>query len=183
MNSYVEVGVCGLSCRLCPAHHRETRSMCPGCKSEYRMGAACSFLNCGFKQKGLEFCGFCQENKNCVKWRKHRERGKLFDSILSYQALEDNITFIEKNGLSEFEKQQIEKEKLLKTMLKEFNEGRSKSLYCVAATIMQIKELEAVLHEAREKTETLTLKEKAQVMKTLLHEAASKKKYTLRLRN
>jgi hypothetical protein len=179
---HVEVGVCGLSCRLCPAYHRETKSRCPGCKSEFRMGASCAFLNCAFKKKGLEFCGFCPENGACEKWRKHREMGKRVDSFVSYQALEDNISFIEKNGLPEFEKQQISREKILNSMLSEFNEGRSKSLYCIAATILEIKDLEIILREARKKTYKMALKEKSQVLRELLSETAIRKKLELKLR-
>ncbi len=104
--NHVEVGVCGLSCRLCPAYYRETKSRCPGCKSKFRMGAPCPFHNCAIKKKGVEFCGFCDENATCARWKKQREMGKQHDSIVCYQKLEDNIAFIQKNGIEEFEKQQ-----------------------------------------------------------------------------
>jgi hypothetical protein len=181
--SYVEIGVCGLSCRLCPAYHRGTKSRCPGCKSECRMGAACAFLNCALKKKGIEFCGFCEENKTCEKWRKHREMGKKGDSLLSYQKVEDNIAFIQKNGMAEFEKQQQTREQLLKEMLAGFNEGRSKTLYCIAATVLEIGELEAVLNEARAKAKGLDLKAKSAIMHSLLEEVADKKNYILKLRS
>ena len=146
------------------------------------MGAACAFLNCALKKKAVEFCGFCEENKTCEKWRKNREMGKKGDSLLSYQKVEDNIAFIQKNGMAEFEKQQKTREKLLREMLTEFNEGRSKTLYCVAATILEIGELERVLDEARAKSKELDLKEKSEVMHSLLNEIANNKKYLLKLR-
>jgi hypothetical protein len=180
--SYVEIGICGLSCRLCPAYHRETKSKCPGCKSAYRMGAACAFHNCALKKKAIEFCGFCEENKTCEKWRKHREMGKKNDSILCYQKVEDNIAFIQKNGIAEFEKQQKTREQLLREMLAEFNEGRSKTLYCIAATVLEIGELETVLNEARAKAKGLDLKEKSEIMHSLLDEVANKNNYLLKLR-
>jgi hypothetical protein len=180
--NHVEIGVCGLSCRLCPAYHRETKSKCEGCKSEYRMGAACPFHNCAVKKKGIEFCWLCEENKTCERWRKHRERGKQHDSIICYQKLANNIRFIQKSGIAEFEKQQKIREKLLREMLTEFNEGRSKTLYCVAATILEIGELERVLDEARAKSKELDLKEKSEVMHSLLNEIANNKNYLLKLR-
>ena len=180
--SHIEIGACGLSCRLCPAFYRETKSRCPGCKSKFRMGAACTFLNCAVKKKGLEFCGFCEENKTCEKWLKHRELGKKRDSFVSYQKLEDNITFITKNGLEEFEGQQKAKEKLLREMLAEFNDGRSKSLYCVAATIMDPAEIKAALTKAREKSKGLALKDKANIMHMVLAEVAKENNYLLKLR-
>jgi len=180
--SYIEIGICGLSCRLCPAYHRETKSKCEGCKSEYRMGAACPFHTCAIKKKRIDFCGVCDENNTCVKWRKFREESKQHDSLLSYQRLEDNIAFIQKNGMEEFEKQQIAREKLLRAILKEFNEGLSKTFYCIAATVLEIGELESVLENARAKSKGLDIKAKSEVMHSLLNEVASNRNYLLKLR-
>jgi len=41
---YPEIGICGLSCRLCPRYHTESKSRCGGCKSEFRMSAGCPFI-------------------------------------------------------------------------------------------------------------------------------------------
>ncbi len=180
--SHVAIGICGLSCRLCPAYHRETKSKCGGCKSEYRMGAACPFHNCALKKKGVEFCGFCEENNTCARWSKHRVLGKKFDSILCYQKVEDNIAFIQKNGIAAFENEQKTREQLLKEMLAEFNEGRSKTLYCIAASVLEIGELETVLNEARAKAKGLDLKAKSEIMHSLLDEVAREKNYILKLR-
>ena len=182
MKSYVKIGVCGLSCRLCPAYHRETKSKCDGCKSEYRMGAPCPFHTCAVKKRGIDFCGFCNENSTCDRWRKFREGGKQYDSIVCYQRLEDNIDFIQKYGMEEFEKQQKTREKLLRAILAEFNEGRSKTLYCVAATILEIEELESVLEKARAKSKGLETRAKSGVMHSLLNEIAKEKNYLLKLR-
>jgi len=76
------------------------------------MSAACVFQNCALKKKGVEFCGFCEENNACARWSKHREMGKKHDSIVCYQKVEDNIAFIQKNGMIEFEKQQKIRENL-----------------------------------------------------------------------
>ncbi len=179
---YIEIGICGLSCRLCPAYHRETKSKCEGCKSEYRMGAACPFHTCAVKKKGIDFCGLCGENDTCARWRKFREAGKQNDSFVCYQRLEDNIASIQRYGMEEFEKQQKTREKLLKAILTEFNEGRSKSLYCIAATVLEIGELESVLENAREKSKRLDIKAKSEVMHSLLNEIADDRKYLLKLR-
>jgi len=108
--------------------------------------------------------------------------GRQRDSILCYQKLEDNISFIQRKGMEEFEKQQKTREQLLRAMLKEFNEGRSKTLYCIAATVLDIGELESVLEEARKKSYGLDLKEKSEIMHSLLNEIANKKNYLLKLR-
>jgi Protein of unknown function (DUF3795) len=178
---YPEIAVCGLSCRLCPAYHRETKSRCPGCKTEYRMGAACAILRCAMK-KNIEFCGLCNEHEGCPKWTKLREAGKLADSIKCYQTLEDDIAFIEKNGLANFRKTQIERESLLKELLKGFDEGRSKSYYCIAATVLTTDELKAALKKARAIPEGRDIKDKAKSMHAILDETAEKNSYCLKLR-
>ncbi len=146
------------------------------------MAAACPFHTCAVKKRKLDFCGFCVENNTCVRWRKFREEGKQYDSIVCYQRLEDNIAFIQKYGMKEFEQEQKAREKLLRAILTEFNEGRSKTLYCIAATILEIEELESVLKEARAKSKGLDVKAKSQVMHSILNELAEAKKYILRLR-
>jgi hypothetical protein len=146
------------------------------------MGAVCPFHTCAVKKRGVDFCGVCDENNTCAKWRKFREAGKQHDSILSYQRLEDNIAFIQKNGMKEFEKQQETREKLLRAILTEFNEGRSKSFYCIAATVLEISELESVLENAREKSKRLDIKAKSEVMHSLLNEIADNRNYLLKLR-
>ena len=146
------------------------------------MGAACPFHTCAIKKKRIEFCGFCDENLACARWGKFREMGKQRDSIVCYQKLEANIAFIQKNGIEEFEKQQKTREKLVRLLLSEFNDGRSKTFYCIAATILEIDELENVLEEAREKSMDFDLKAKSEVMHSLLNEIAEKKNYSLKLR-
>lgn len=179
---HLEIGVCGLSCRLCPLHHTESRSRCGGCKTESRMAVGCPFITCAVKGKGIEFCWDCGENAACEKWKRHREAGKRHDSFVCYQKLENNISFVRKNGLGAFEKLQKAREKLLKEMLQEFNEGRSKSHYCIAATVLEIDELEKALAEARKESAGLDLKGKSKVLRSILDEIAGRKKYSLKLR-
>jgi len=179
---YPKIGICGLSCSLCPIYHSETKSKCGGCKSEYRMTAGCPFITCAIKKKGIEFCWDCEENESCEKWKKHRQSGKNNDSFKCYQKLEDNIYFIKKNGVIEFEKKQKIKEKILKEMLKEFNEGRSKSYYCIAATVMKINELKEALIKGKKETKGLDIKSKSKTFHKILDGIASEKNYLLKLR-
>ncbi len=110
---YPEIGICGLSCRLCPMYHIPAESKCKGCKSGGRMKVGCKFITCAVKKKGIEFCWECKENESCEIWKKHREYGKKYDTPKCYQKLESNIELIRRNGLKEFEKQQLIREKLL----------------------------------------------------------------------
>jgi hypothetical protein len=178
---YPEIGICGLSCRLCPHYHTDGASRCGGCKTESRMGAGCPFITCALK-KGIEFCWNCRENETCVKWAKHREAGRKADSFKCYQKLEGDIACIRKNGVDAFEKTQKTKEHILREMLQEFNEGRSKSSYCIAATVMETGELEEALKKARKNSEGLEINERAKVLHSILDEIARRRNYYLKLR-
>jgi len=110
-----------------------------GCKSEGRMAVGCPFITCAVKKKRNESAGNAMKTES-VKNENHRESGKKADSFKCYQKLEDDIVFILKNGAEEFEKTQ-KRRKAAQRDAKNFNEGRSKSYYCIAATVLEIEEL------------------------------------------
>jgi hypothetical protein len=180
--NYPEIGICGLSCRLCPMYQTNAASKCNGCKSKDRIAVGCPFIACAIKRKGVEFCWDCGENESCDRWRKHRETGKEHDSFKSYQKLEDDIDYIKTQGLKAYDEQQRIRETLLLRLVREFNEGRSKSYYCIAATLMDISELKNALAEADIKSKSLSIKDKAKVMHSLLDAIALKEGYQLSLR-
>ena len=180
--SYPEVGICGLSCRLCPTYHTQGESKCGGCKSEYRMRAGCPFITCAVKKKGIEFCWLCEQRDNCEKWGAHRAFGREHDTFVCYQKLEENIEFIKKYGIEPFQEMQLVREKILNEMLMYYNEGRSKRYYCIAATVFEISELEDALTQARNDSDGLELKDRSRVLHTILNKVAEEKKYNLSLR-
>ncbi len=179
---YPEIGICGLSCRLCPSYHAQGESRCGGCKSASRMAVGCPFITCAVKKKGIEFCWECEEGETCAKWSAHRKSSRKFDSFVCYQRLEDNIAFIRQNGVEKFGKLQKTRERLLRDMLAGFNDGRSKTYYSIAATVMQIEELNAALSQAKRTSRDLETKEKSAVLHRLLDEIAVSKRYVLKLR-
>jgi len=72
-------------------------------------------------------------------------------------------------------------------MLEDFNEGRSKSFYCIATALLPIKDLEHALEESEEiiKNKTINLKDlktKSKILKEKINEIANKKKIELKLR-
>ena len=179
---YPEIGACGLSCRLCPIYNSDAESKCLGCKSPNRIAVGCPFITCAVKKRGIEFCWDCAENKTCEKWKKHREAGKMVDSFKCYQKLEDDILFIQKNGIREFEKIQKQREQLLKEMLHDYNDGRSKSYYCIVATVLEIEEIKEALRRAKKESTGLDAKGKSKVLHLIFDEIAGKKGYCLKLR-
>ncbi len=179
---YPAIGICGLSCRLCPRYHTKGESKCGGCKSRLRMTVGCPFITCAVKRKAIEFCWDCQENRTCIRWNAHREFGKKHDTFVCYQKLEDDILFVQKNGIGKFEKLQKIREKLLKEMLLEFNEGRSKNYYCIAVSMLEIDGVKKALSEAIQRTKGLRVEEKSRVLHSILDDAVKAKHFGIRLR-
>ncbi|MFX4263637.1 DUF3795 domain-containing protein [Pelotomaculum propionicicum] len=179
---YPEMGICGLSCQLCPMYHTDSNSRCEGCKSESRMTLGCPFITCAIKKKEIEFCWECKDSINCEKWRKHREAGGKFDSFKCYQKLEEDINCIQENGFEEYKKLQNIREEILRDMLSNFNEGRSKSYYCIAVTVMKVEELKQALIRAKENSYGFDIKSKSKVLHAILDETAKQEGYYLRLR-
>lgn len=179
---YPEIGICGLSCRLCPSYHSQAESRCGGCKSSSRMAVGCPFITCAVKNKGIEFCWECEEGETCDKWHAHRKASRTRDSFVCYQKLEDNIAFVQRDGVKEFERLQKARERVLRHILDGFNEGRSKTYYSIAATVMEIEELKTALSQAKAQSKGLALKEKSLVLHSLLDEIAERKQYILKLR-
>lgn len=179
---YPDMGICGLSCQLCPTYHTDAKSRCEGCKSQSRMTLGCPFITCAIKKREIEFCWECKESTDCEKWRKHQEAGSKYDSFKSYQKLEEDIIYIQENGFIKYKKLQDIREELLKDMLLNFNEGRSKSYYCVAATVMRSEEIKEALDRAKELSDGLDIKSKSKVLHSILDEIAQQNGYYLGLR-
>ena len=180
--TYPEIGICGLSCLLCPNYYTDGKSRCSGCKTESRMAAGCPFITCAIKKKRVEFCWDCPESPSCKTWSNHREQGKKRDSFKCYQTLEKDIDFIQTYGVAEFEKTQRIRAELLQEMLQDYNEGRSKRYYCIAATVLEIEALQGALHEARSRSKGLDLKGRSKLLHTVLDKSAAEKNYVLKLR-
>jgi hypothetical protein len=179
---YTETGICGLSCGLCPMFETQSASKCDGCKSPGRMTAGCPFITCAIKKMGVEFCWECEKSATCERWEKHRKAGKEHDSFKSYQKLEHDIRFVQTDGIEAFIQQQTIRESLLVRLLNEFNDGRSKSYYCIAATVMDIEELKSALNEATLKSKSFSSQDRSRLMHSILDNIALKKGYHLKLR-
>jgi len=146
------------------------------------MAVGCAFITCALKQRGIESCGLCADRENCARWQKRRQEATSRDSFVSYRALEDNFQFIAREGLAAFDQAQRQKEAVLKEMLRDFNEGRSCSFYCRAATVLDTESLATALTEARRTALGLDIKARAKALHAILDAAARAKGQELKLR-
>ncbi len=177
-----EIGICGLSCRLCPRFHTTGTSRCDGCKGLSRTAAGCPFITCAMKRRSIEFCWDCGDACTCERWANHRAAGRVRDSFTCYASLEANISKIARNGFESFLEEQILRGSLLDEMLYRFDEGRSKSYYCIAATVLDPSELRAAIDMVSDAYGTCDVRERAKALHILLDAAAGRMGVELALR-
>ena len=96
--------------------------------------------------------------------------------------MEDDIAFIRRHGVREFEREQKKRERLLVSMLEELNEGRSLSFYCIAATILPESRLREARACARRGSKGVDLKSRARVLHGELDRIARETNTSIKLR-
>jgi hypothetical protein len=188
IKNYPTIGCCGLDCGLCSRYFTVGSSKCPGCcgSNFFNKHPSCSYITCCVKKKKLEVCAQCDEFP-CSKFESWLEKGGEYDSFTTYKKVKINLDSIRKYGLETFIKQQRKHVELLEKMLKNYDDGRSKSFYCIATALLPITDLEISLErtEQRLKVDKIDLDNKrikSKVLKEFLNESAVRNKVELKLR-
>ena len=188
VKNYPTIGCCGLDCGLCPRYYTVGSSRCPGCCGPdfFNKHPSCSYITCCVKKKSLEACAQCDEFP-CSKFESWLETGGEYDSFLTHKKAKSNLDSIKTCGLDSFIEQQRKRILLLEKMIKSFDDGKSKSFYCIATTLLPIADLETSLEktEQRLKAEKIDLDDNrtnSKILKEFLNESAARKGVDLRLR-
>ena len=183
VKTYPTIGVCGLDCGLCPRYYAVGPSRCPGCCGPdfFNKHPSCSFITCCVKKKNLEVCAECS-NFPCSKFKSDEEYQQLKESSSypSYKKVMPNLNFIKKHGIEKFVGQQKKRIKLLETMIENFDDGRSRSFFCKAVTLLDLISLENSFDAASKKIkadniESNDIKNKAKILKSILNEIAQER--------
>ena len=179
--TYPTIGCCGLDCGLCPRYYTEGPSRCPGCAGPnfFNKHPSCSFITCCVKKRNLEVCGQCPDFP-CSKFKSEEDYQQLKESSSypSARKILPNLYFIKKRGIKKFIEQQQKRIRYLQTMLRQFNDGRSRSFFCRAAVLLGLKDLEDSLNRASKKVKAdhiRDIKVKAKVLKSALNQKLLRK--------
>ena len=185
LKKYPIVGACGLNCGLCPRYYTEGKSRCPGCCGPdfWQKHPACGFITCCVKQRNLETCAECGDWEECEKIAKLLDSAKYQDSFLSHKPLAANFAFIQKNGIGEFARREMEKQKFLRHLIENYDEGRSKSFYCTSCQLVPLDKLrEALVDVGTKVAEATDIKEKAKLVRAAISNMADSLQIDLKLR-
>jgi len=152
LKTYPTIGVCGLDCGLCPRYYTVGPSRCPGCGGPgfSDKHPSCSFITCCVKKRGFEVCGQCPEFP-CSKF-KSEEQYRQVPPSSSYPPsgnVLSNLRFIREQGIKKFVRRQDKRIGLLETMIEGYDDGRSRSFFCRAAALLEVRALESSLDEAK----------------------------------
>ena len=139
MKKYTTIGCCGIDCGLCPRFHTKGDSVCPGCdgpdfKSKH---PSCGFVTCCIVKKGLEICSDCKEYP-CHKFDPERQG---HDSFVTHKKVFPNLEFIKSKGIESFIDQQRTRMDILHDFLTRFDDGRSKSFFCISCALLPLEKL------------------------------------------
>lgn len=84
--------------------------------------------------KGLEICSQCIE----YPCKRFENENISHDSFVTHKRIFPNHEYVRANGVEGFIDQQRERVDLLVELLKFFDDGRSKSYFCLAAALLPI---------------------------------------------
>lgn len=166
--------LCGLNCGLCPMFLNKN---CPGCGGG-EGNQSCKIARCSLEHDGVEYCFQCSEYP-CEKY----EHIDYFDSFITHRSRKADLERARCSGIEAYNIEQIEKAKILNFLLSNYNDGRKKTLFCVAVNLLNLPELQKVLSEieCNPDMEALTIKEKSAFVESLLQAVASKRSIDLKL--
>jgi hypothetical protein len=144
---YPAIACCGIDCGLCPRHYTVGTSKCPGCLGEHFFAKhpSCSIATCCVKTNGLETCAECLQFP-CEKLRNW----DIVDSFVTHRRSLENLRQVKEQGMAAFVKQQNERISLLNKLLQEYDDGKSKSFFCLAAALLEIDDLKKAVFQIEE---------------------------------
>ena len=182
LKRFPTIACCGLDCGLCPVYYTKGPSRCPGCYGPdfSNKHPSCSIITCCVKKKSFETCGEC-EDFPCQKLKIW----DLTDSFISHKKSLVNLREIKKIGLEKFMQQQKKRIDFLEFALNDYNEGRSKSFYCIASALLSISFLESCKKTLKQKMSNeniRNIKEKSKMLKDILNKGAKEEGVELKLR-
>ena len=176
---YALFSACGLNCGLCPRYHTDGTSKCPGCAGEgfSQKHPPCGALSC-CQRKGLEYCYLCDEYP-CKKY----DGADLSDSFITHKNQFNDFDKIKRVGLEAYKIELTDKTKVLEELLKNYDDGRHKSFFCLAVNLLDLQDINSIMKQIADETELeVSQKGKSATAVRLFKEMAEKRGVSLQLR-
>lgn len=166
--------LCGLNCALCSMH---LGGYCPGCGG----GAgnqSCALAKCSLEHGGIQFCWECPEY-SCPRYEGFDDG----DSFVPHRNRQQDIARARELGMNVYLAQLEEKRTILDVLLAHYNDGRRKTLFNTAVSLLPLEDLRSVM-ASLDRWPGLgeqEVKERALAAVGLLQEAADRRRISLKL--
>jgi hypothetical protein len=153
--------------------------VCPGCGGlNFReKHPSCGFVTCCVIKNGLEVCSDCRDYP-CSRFDSER---KGADSFVTHKKVFANLDFIKNSGMGRFIGQQKSRMTILMDFLANYDDGRSKSFYCIGCALLPLAELQESCRFMDSLGDVRVGKEKNKRLKEKLQGIADQLKIDLKL--
>ncbi len=171
----MQFSLCGLNCSLCSMN---IDGYCPGCGG----GAGnqgCAISRCSLSHGGIEYCFLCSEYP-CNRYKGIDE----YDSFITHKNQLADIEKAKMMGISAYNLVQTEKAQLLRFMLTNYNDGRRKTLFCLAVNLLELHDIKEIVDKAEQEraAKEMSIKDACALVVSMLQEKADELGITLKLR-
>lgn len=164
--------LCGLNCGLCPM---QLGHYCPGCGG----GAGnqpCAIARCSIENAKISFCFECPQFP-C----SHHRQPDPYDSFITHRNRLTDLQKAQEVGIDAYTEELLQKRRLLLQLLEKYNDGRKKALFCTAANLLPLPDLQTVIASLKS-AHLSDPKARAALAASLLQQAAEKNELSLQLR-
>lgn len=165
--------LCGLNCGLCTMR---LGGYCPGCGGG-EGNQSCAVARCSLDHGGVEYCFQCGEFP-CARY----ESEDAYDSFITHRNRLRDLERARRDGVEDYRAEQRERCELLGALLERYNDGRRKTLFSLAANLLEPEDLREILERLAGEASGLPVKERAGRAAALCKEAAARRGVDLRLR-
>lgn len=143
--------LCGLNCGLCPMR---LGGHCGGCGNGNQ---SCRIARCSLAHGKVEYCYECGQYP-CETYRQTEE----YDIFITSRRRKADLEKARKIGVEQYNREQQEKVRILSWLLSNYNDGRRKTLFCVAVNLLELSDLREAVEQIQSHQELSALPFKAQ---------------------
>lgn len=165
--------LCGLNCGLCTMR---LGGYCPGCGGG-EGNQSCAIARCSLDHGGIEYCFQCGEFP-CARYKSE----DAYDSFITHRNRLRDLERARRDGVEAYRAEQRERCEILRILLENYNDGRRKTLFSLAANLLEPEDLREILKRLSGEASGLSVRERAGRAAALCKEAAARRGMDLRLR-
>ncbi len=152
------LSLCGLNCKLCSMN---LAGHCGGCGFGNQ---SCPIARCSLEHGNPQYCFECSDYP-CEKY----DDIDTFDSFITHRNQKADLKKAQQD-INAYTAEQIQKRQILDRLLEEYNDGRKKTLFCLAVNLLPISDLVTVFADG---DMDLPVKDRAQLMEKRLKEKSA----------